>query len=253
MKTACLILPLLASSASAFVTPNNCRATARPAASLKMAIDYNDPVVMEEFNMVQTMEYDEVVEELAASGVRAPADMGDMDVKLMLVELRTVMNGGSSSNEVKTAPATFGSKFEEYMWTKPFFAELYENVKANGDYNKMNVAAEYCNDPENATQAYGKAYAEFIAEIDAALNAKAEVTTPSVQFSGFPANMGEMGLKMTLEALGEVADMSCSESDDGITLYGEVTFGSVDIAKAAIEQYDGMDMGMGDRLQMISI
>jgi hypothetical protein len=253
MKTACIILPLLASSASAFVAPN-CRATARPAASLKMAIDYNDPAVMEEFNMVQTMEYDEVVAELAASGVRAPADMGDMDVKLMLVELRTVMNGGSSSNNVvKTPPAKFGSKFEEYLWTKPFFAEIYENIKANGDHNKMNVAAEYCNDPENALQAYGKAYAQFIDEIEAALNAKPEVTSPTVQFSGFPANMGEMGLKMTLEALGEVADMSCSQSDDGITLFGEVTFGSVDSAKAAIEQYDGMDMGMGDKLQMISI
>lgn len=251
-KTACLIVPLLASSASAFVAPK-CQNTARPAASLKMAIDYNDPVVMEEFNMVQTMEYDDVVAELAASGVRAPADMGDMDVKLMLVELRTVMNGGNSSNEVKTPPATFGSKFEEYLWTKPFFAEIYENCKANGDHNKMNVAAEYCNDPENAMVAYGKSYADFLAEIEAALNAKPEVTSPTVQFSGFPANMGEMGLKMTLEALGEVADMSCSESDDGITLSGEVTFGSVDIAKAAIEQYDGMDMGMGDKLQMISI
>ena len=218
-----------------------------------MAIDYNDPVVMEEFNMVQTMEYDDVVAELAASGVRAPADMGDMDVKLMLVELRTVMNGGSSSAEVKTAPATFGSKFEEYLWTKPFFSEIYESLKANGDHNSMNVAAEYCNDPENARERYYKAYTQLIDNIEAALNAKPEVTSPTVQFSGFPANMGEMGLKMTLEALGEVADMSFSESDDGITLFGEVTFGSVDIAKAAIDQYDGMDMGMGDKLQMISI
>ncbi|KAL7457508.1 hypothetical protein ACHAWC_009117 [Mediolabrus comicus] len=248
----CLILPLLASSASAFVAPARGVASCRTT-SLKMAIDYNDPVVMEEFNMVQTMEYDDVVAELAASGVRAPADMGDMDVKLMLVELRTVMNGGSSSAEVKTAPATFGSKFEEYLWTKPFFSEIYESLKANGDHNSMNVAAEYCNDPENARQRYYKAYTQLIDNIDAALNAKPEVTSPTVQFSGFPANMGEMGLKMTLEALGEVADMSCSESDDGITLFGEVTFGSVDIAKAAIDQYDGMDMGMGDKLQMISI
>jgi hypothetical protein len=218
-----------------------------------MAIDYNDPAVMEEFSLVQTMEYDEVVAELAASGVRAPADMGDMDVKLMLVELRTVMNGGSSSNEVKTPPAKFGSAFEEYLWTKPFFSQLYESVKAQGDHNKMNVAAEYCNDPVNAKARYYTAYAQFIDDIDAALNAKPEVTSPTVQFSGFPANMGEMGLKMTLEALGEVADMSCNMSDDGITLFGEVTFGSVDSAKAAIEQYDGMDMGMGDKLQMISI
>ena len=43
-----------------------------------MAIDYNDPgVVMEEFNVIQMMEYNEVVSELAMSGVRPPADIGD--------------------------------------------------------------------------------------------------------------------------------------------------------------------------------
>jgi len=221
-----------------------------------MAIDYNDPAVMEEFNAIQTMEYDDVVAELAQSGVRAPADMGDMDVKLMLVELRTVMTGGNSDSggaAADTPPSSYGSTFEEYLWTKPFFKELYDNLKDAGDHNQMNVAAEYCNEPADAKSRYYAAYTQLIDDIDAALVAKAEVTTPKVQFSGFPANMGEAGLKMTLEALGEIEDMACSESDDGITLVGEVTFGSVDIAKAAIEQYDGMDMGMGDALRMDSI
>jgi len=113
-----------------------------------MAIDYNDPAVMEEFNTIQSMEYDDVVDELAQSGVRAPADMGDMDVKLMLVELRTVMNsGGGGSGGPETPPTSYGSTFEEYLWTKPFFKELYENLKDEGDINKLNVAAEYCNEP----------------------------------------------------------------------------------------------------------
>ena len=220
-----------------------------------MALDYNDPAVAEEFAAVQTMEYDDVVEELLQQGVRAPADMGDMDVKLMLVELRTVMKSGGDggSNEVKTKPSSYGSTFEEYLWEKPFFAELYEELKKNGDHNKMNVAAEYCNDPENAKQRYYQAYTQLIDDIDASLIAKKEVTSPIVKFSGFPANMGDTGVKMTLEALGEVVDVSCDVSDDGITLIGEVTFGSIDIAKAAIEQYDGMDMGMGDKLQMLSV
>lgn len=218
-----------------------------------MALDYNDPAVAEEFAAVQTMEYDEVVEELLQSGVRAPADMGDMDVKLMLVELRTVMKSGDGgSAETKTKPSSYGSKFEEYLWEKPFFAELYEGLKKNHDHNSMNVAAEYCNDPENGKQRYYQAYKQLIDDIDASLVAKAEVTSPTVRFSGFPANMGDMGVKMTLEALGEVVDISCETSDDGITMIGEVTFGSIDIAKAAIEQYDGMDMGMGDKLQMTS-
>lgn len=265
---ASLLLPLLASSASAFMAPGSVHrpltATAIPTrqvvsstTSLPMAIDYNDPAVMEEFNTIQTMEYDDVVAELAQSGVRAPADMGDMDVKLMLVELRTVMKGGASGSgggsSPDTPPSSYGSQFEEYLWTKPVFKELYDKLKADGDHNKMNVAAEYCNEGQDAKDRYYSAYSQLIDDVEAALNAKPEVTSPKVQFSGFPANMGEMGLKMTLEALGEIEDMVCSESDDGVTLVGEVTFGSVDIAKAAIDQYDGMDMGMGDKLQMVSI
>jgi len=65
--------------------------------------------------------------------------------------------------------------------------------------------------------------------------------------------MGAEGLQMTLAACGDIVDMNTDVSDDGITLVGEVTFGNVEIAKAAIEQYDGMDMGMGDALRMISI
>jgi len=253
-----LLIPFLASSASAFVAPGSTNSrpiTAIPrlasSSSLTMTIDYNDPAVMEEFNTIQMMEYDDVVDELAQNGVRAPADMGDMDVKLMLVELRTVMNDGSSNTD--TPPSSYNSKFEEYLWTKPVFKELYDNAKAAGDQTKMNVAAEYCNEGEDAKTRYYSAYKQFIDDIDAALIAKPEVTSPTVKFSGFPANMGEAGLKMTLEALGEIEDMACSESDDGISLAGEVTFGSIDVAKAAIDQYDGMDMGMGDALKMCSI
>merc|ERR1712127_738498 len=120
--------------------------------ALPMAIDYNDPAVMEEFNLIQTMEYDDVVAELAQSGVRAPADMGDMDVKIMLVELRTVMSAGTPSPD--KPPTSYGSTFEEYLWTKPVFKEYYENLKAEGDHNKMNVAAEYCNEGEDARARY---------------------------------------------------------------------------------------------------
>ena len=224
-----------------------------------MAIDYNDPGVMEEFASVQSMEYDDVVAELAQSGVRAPADMGDMDVKLMLVELRTVVKGGagsgssSSASDPSVPPASYGSAFEECLWTKPAFRRLYDEVKSGGDHNRMNVAAEYCNEPEGARSRYGSSYGPFLLEIESALNARAEITTPKVRFGGFPANMGEFGLKMTLEAVGGIEDIRVDVSDDGITLVGEVTFESVEVAKTAIEQYDGMDMGMGDKLKMVSI
>lgn len=222
-----------------------------------MAIDYNDPGVMEEFNAIQAMEYDDVVTELSLSGVRAPADMGDMDVKLMLVELRTVMKGGVASSGTTAPsdvpPAKFGSQFEEYLWTKPVFKRMYDTLKVQGDHNRMNVAAEYCNEPNDAKSRYYTSYGTFLDDVEAALNARAEITTPKVKFGGFPANMGEFGLKATLEAVGRVEDIYVAVSDDGITLVGEVTFESVEVAKAAIEQYDGMDMGMGDTLKMLSI
>ena len=59
--------------------------------------------------------------------------------------------------------------------------------------------------------------------------------------------MGEMGCKMTLEALGEIVDFVCEESEDEPILKGSVEFGSVESAKKAIEQYDGMDMGIDRR------
>ena len=254
-----LLIPLLASSASAFLAAPG---TNRPALvasrvsiaqPLQMALDYNDPAVAAEFAQVQGLEYDDVVEELAKSGVRAPPTMGDMDLKLMLVELRMVTSGGSAKAAEQTAPTSFGSKFEEALWTKPFFSELYNGFKEKGDHNSMNVIAEYLNEGEDAKARYYKSYKRLIDSVDAALNAKPEVTSPTVKFSGFPSNMGEMGIKMTLESLGEVVDFACAESDDFPVLMGEVTFGDVETAKKAIEQYDGMDMGMGEKLQMLSI
>jgi hypothetical protein len=122
-----------------------------------------------------------------------------------------------------------------------------------GDHNRMNVAAEYCNEPTDAKSRYYTSYGPFLDDVEAELNARAEITTPKVKFGGFPANMGEFGLKATLEAVGGIEDIYVAISDDGISLIGEVTFESVAVAKAAIEQYDGMDMGMGDKLRMVSV
>jgi len=227
---------------------------ARPTA-LPMALDYNDPVVAEEFIAVQPLSYEEVEEELLQSGVRGSADMNDMDLKLMLVEVRMRASGKMPGQEAekKKRPATFSSKFEEAMWTKPKFEELYSELKLNGDINSMNVCTEYLTDKELALTRYGKDYKPLIRKIEAAMNAKAEVKSASITFSGFPANMGEMGCKMTLEALGEIVDFECIESEDFPILTGKVTFGDIDTAKKAIEQYDGMDMGMGQLLEVETV
>lgn len=220
-----------------------------------MAIDYNDPIVAEEFAKVQPMTFEECEEELLQTGVRPPATMNEMDVKLMLVELRMRLSGRMSAKDdkPKPKPTSFSSKFEEALYNKKVFADLYNEFKNNGDHNSMNVAAEYLNDPAGATKRYGDDYKQTLEQIDAALKAAAPVKTPNVKFSGFPANMGESGCKMTLEALGEVVEFDCREDDDEPILSGTVTFGDVETAKKAIQQYDGMDMGMGTTLELVSV
>lgn len=223
----------------------------RTATSLRMAIDYNDPVVAEEFNKVQPMSYEEVEEELNECGIRAPPTMNVMEVKLMLVEMRLRLAGRLEGDKPKQRPTTFSSKFEEAMWTKPAFVEFYSVLKKNDDHNSMNVVAEYMNSPDVAKMRYGTSYANLIAQCEVALNAPPPVNSPTLRFSGFPANMGEAGLKMTLEAVGAITDIQCVQDEDFPVLKGKVTFADIESAKRAVEQYNGMDMGMGTALEMV--
>jgi hypothetical protein len=239
------------------VVPLFTRASIRPASpsssKLQMAIDYNDPVVAEEFALVQPMEFSDVEEELNSKGITVPASMNEMDVKLMLVEVRLRFSGKLGNQEQPKQPAKFSSKFEELMWTKPAFKAFYTELKVKGDHNAQNVVAEYVNDKKLALQRYGKDYKPLIRRTEEALNASAPVTSPTLSFSGFPANMGEAGCKMTLEAIGEVVEFECKEDDDFPVLKGKVTFADIEAAKAAVKQYDGMDMGMGTKLEMSSV
>lgn len=62
-----------------------------------------------------------------------------------------------------------------------------------------------------------------------------------------------MGCKMTLESIGAVVEFECAQDDDFPILTGKVTFEDIEDAKKAVEQYNGMDMGMGTSLEMVSI
>ena len=55
---------------------------------------------------------------------------------------------------------------------------------------------------------------------------------------------------MTLETFGTLSDFSCEPSDDGMTLTGRAEYEEVDAAKAAIDKYDGVDMGLGTTLEL---
>ena len=77
-----------------------------------------------------------------------------------------------------------------------------------------------------------------------------EVKGGALSYAGFPANMGEAGVRMTLAAFGDLKDFTWAEADDGLTCGGTVEYEDVDTAKAAIDKYDGMDMGLGTTLTL---
>ena len=58
---------------------------------------------------------------------------------------------------------------------------------------------------------------------------------------------------MTLEALGPVVSFECAESDEFPVLTGKVEFEDLETAQKAVETYNGMDMGMGTKLELASV
>ena len=215
-----------------------------------MAIDYKDPIVAKEFAAIQGMDTEAVEDELMASGIPAPPTMNDMDMRMMLVEVRLRKEGkiGDKKAPAKKAPPG-ASEFEVALYEKPGFKAWYEEAQRAHNTNALNLATEHITNPRRAKERYGATakYDETIAAIEAALNMKVEqtVTTARIAFDGFPANMGEAGVKMTLEALGPIKEFTYAANDDGMTSSGVAEFDEVDMAKACVDKYDGMDMGLG--------
>lgn len=169
------------------------------------------------------------------------------------MRLRKAGKMGASTGAPKK-PTSFSNDFERALYEKPAFKALYERFKNARLQNEINLCIEYMNNPRNAKERYGGTpkYDETVAEIEAALSAKVEqvVRSGKLLFSGFPSNMGEAAVKMTLESFGVLKDFSCEESDDGMSLTGRVEYEEASMAKAAIEKYDGVDMGLGTTLEL---
>lgn len=224
--------------------------------AIRAALDMNDPVVAEEYAAVMGYDTEQIEDELAASGIVAPPTMNDFEMRSMLVEARLMKSGklGGAKKAPAPKPKSFGSEFERLLYEKPAFKALYERMKNARMQNEINLCIEYVNNKARAKLRYsGNAkYEQTVAEIEEALAAKVEqvVTSGRIYFGGFPGNMGEAGVKMTLEAFGALKDLSCEMSDDGLSLTGNAEFEEVDAAKAAIDKYDGVDMGLGTTLEL---
>lgn len=238
-----------------FPAPSGHAATARRCLAPVAALDYNDPLVAKEFSAIQALDTEAVEDELALSGIVPPATMNDMDMRMMLVEMRLRKSGKIGEKKAaapKKAPAG-ASDFEKALYEKPAFKALFEGWQQARNTNAMNLATEYLVNPRRAKERYGGTakYDETIKAIDEAMNAKVEqvVTTGSLAWSGFPANMGEAGVKMTLEAIGPLKAFTWEAGDDGITSSGTAEYEEASMAKTAIDKYDGMDMGLGTALE----
>lgn len=218
-----------------------------------MAIDYNDPVVAEEFMKVQAMEFDDVEKEINDLGQKVPPDMNEIDAKLKLVEYRLINEGKIAQapppSTERKRPSKFGSKFDELQWSKPKLRELYDGFMDQMDYNNANVVVEYCNDKEMAENRYTVGYKDLMKKVEAIIMDVSD----TVEFSGFPANMGEDACKQTLSAMGDLKSFECSTSDDGMSLKGKATYEDKESARKAIQEYDGMDMGLGSAIEMVSV
>ena len=230
----------------------------RCASPALMALDYKDPLVAKEFTAIQALDTEAVEDELAQSGIPVPPTMNDMDMRMMLVEMRMRKAGkvGSAKPKAKKAPEG-ASDFEKALYEKPAFNALYTEWQAARNTNALNLATEHINNPRRAKERYGATakYDETIAAIEAALKAKVEVVVDSalIAFAGFPANMGEAGVKMTLEAFGSLKSFKWEPDDDGISSSGQAEFDEISAAKAAVDKYDGMDMGLGTALSFESL
>merc|ERR1711871_892337 len=171
----------------------------------------------------------------------------------MLVEVRLRKAGkvGTKKAAPKKAPEG-ASDFEKALYEKPAFKELYETWQQSRNTNAMNLATEYLTNPRRAKERYGGTAKcdETVAAIEEALNAKIEqvVTSGKIAFTGFPANMGEGSVRMTLEAFGALVSFEYEANDDGMTSSGQAEFEEASIAKACIDKYGGMDMGLGTKL-----
>jgi len=152
-----LVIALLSTSANAFLAGRQpgsfLGVKARLLPVLKASLDYTDPVVSEELVKLQGLPTEDVEDELANLGVRAPPGMDDMSIRLMLVEMKLRVSGRMTGmkKEAKVKKTTFGNDFERAMYEKPAFKQLYEKYSNAYNTNAINVITEYMVDREQAT------------------------------------------------------------------------------------------------------
>jgi len=145
------------------------------------------------------------------------------------------------------------SVYEKVCFEKPKIRSFADSLYDKGDINAYNTFVEYINTPEMAKSRYGDVpmYNDLMDKADAMLSAPA-FTSNKLDFTGFPAAMGQDMIKMSFEEFGPLKSFVVSNGDDmdAEGFNGQVEYEDVNAAKAAVARYDGADMGMGDNLAL---
>uniref|UniRef100_A0A7S2RK66 RRM domain-containing protein n=1 Tax=Rhizochromulina marina TaxID=1034831 RepID=A0A7S2RK66_9STRA len=253
LVVSCSVLALLPCLASAWLSgpafPGRVSGLARPRAKtwLQFTIDYDAPEVKELFEEINAKEMDEVEEQMIENGVPARPGMSDIDKRLMLLETRLRKSGyGGKQQESKKS---YSSEFERAIYERPAVKALFDKYMSEADHASANVVAEYVNEPVNARVKYEVGYAAVLDAVDNAL-VEPTIESTKIKFSGFPGMMGEDMVRASLAEFGEIKSLSVQVPDDPSsgTCSGQVEFDDLAAAQAAVDKWNGADMGMGSAL-----
>lgn len=201
-------------------------------------VDPSSPEMLAEFENLKDYPMSAIMNELEELGIPTSPDMGEMEIRVRLMEARVIMAKPSSA-----APPAGCSAYETLIFEKPGIKTYVDGLYNKGGINEANAFMEYVNDAAQATIRYGKveAYREVFAKAEEMMSAPA-FTSSKLSFGGFPM-MGEDALRGQMETCGAVKAFSVSEEDPVTGMKGSVEFEDEESAKTAVEKWDGADMG----------
>mmetsp|Transcript_30338 Transcript_30338/g.42291 ORF Transcript_30338/g.42291 Transcript_30338/m.42291 type:complete len:324 (+) Transcript_30338:48-1019(+) len=147
--------------------------------------------------------------------------------------------------------------WEKWRYERPKLLELAKFYIDNYRTERLNLLREYCENPSDARERYGKSeeYVEMMDMIQRIMDTPPKLSN-KVKFAGFPSMLDEETVKGTFEDFGKVVSLEyipAPDDDEAIGVSGVVEFENPEIGQKAIEQWNGVDMGMGVQLTLTAI
>eukprot|EP00466_Bigelowiella_natans_P000256 jgi/Bigna1/84862/estExt_fgenesh1_pg.C_10229 len=147
--------------------------------------------------------------------------------------------------------------WEKWRYERPKLLDLAKFYTDNYRTERLNILREYCENPSDARERYGKSeeYVEMMDMIQKIMDTPPKLSN-KVKFAGFPSMLDEETVKGTFADFGTVVSLEyipAPEDDEAVGVSGVVEFENPEIGQKAIEQWNGVDMGMGVQLTLTAI